>query len=150
MGMEMQNKEGQNKKPVGESASGVELIGDFIAKIFYRYLEDLGLSEKDLKDKKILDVGAGSRAFAGHCIRSGICKEVYSLEPKIGKINDEEEKIISAELNNEVKKQINFKTVRGKMENLPFEDQSMDLQCPDLTAIAMKKCKKTCKSRLMK
>ena len=127
MGMESPKTEGQDKKSIKESDYHIQKAEDFIAKNFHSYLDDLGLSEADIKNKRVLDVGAGARTFASHCIRTGINREIYSLKPRIGETYPEEEKEITAIIGEKEKKEIDSKTVKAVMENMPFKDQSMDL-----------------------
>lgn len=111
-----------------ESQEQLRIKGEeFESNLYHEYLEDLGLREDDLKNKKILDVGAGNRMFAGHCIRKGINENVYSLEPKVGKVYQETNKYLEAIWSPEVWQKINSRTVKAIREKIPFEDQSFDL-----------------------
>jgi len=95
--------------------------------LYNEYLEDLGLTEEDLKDKKIVDIGAGTRMFAGHCLRCEINSEVYSVEPNVGEVYPDEEGYVKAAWSPEIKKQVDLKTVKAIREKLPFESNSFDL-----------------------
>lgn len=92
---------------------------------FEYILGDIGLSCDDLRDKNILDIGAGERCLAAYCQLKGIPSEVYSAEPNI----DFEMYASSRELENwpEVKTQIDKRTVRDKRDALFFEDGAFDL-----------------------
>lgn len=92
---------------------------------FEYILGDLGLSYKDLHNKKILDIGAGERPIAAYCQLKGISSEVYSAEPNI----DFEMYASSRQLENwpEIKAQIDERTVKDKRDALSFEDRTFDL-----------------------
>ncbi len=52
--------------------------------IFKRYLKGLGLSEEDLKNKRILDLGCGEQGdFIKECLDKHITQEAYGLDAKI-------------------------------------------------------------------
>jgi hypothetical protein len=52
-----------------------------IENTYRRYLEDLGLNEKDLKNKKILDLGTGPNGeFVKYCLDKSIAKDVYGID----------------------------------------------------------------------
>ncbi|GEM_PF-4424629 len=89
---------------------------------FLDYLHHLGLSENDLqKAGRIVDIGAGSRYFVGHCVRTGIHSNAYAVEPDI-----EENPYIQG-LSPAARAEVNQHTLKSRLEGLPFKDQSVDL-----------------------
>lgn len=57
---------------------------------FKRYLKSLDINEKDLKDKRILDLGCGEGEFVKECLDRNISKEIYGLDLQINPENFEE------------------------------------------------------------
>ncbi len=94
-------------------------------------LRGLDLSEDDLRGKKILDAGAGSRRFGVGCITHGLTKEVYSLAKDwLPKTGDEElvpeirfQRVIPAVIRAELDK----RTVTAKAEVISIRDNTFDL-----------------------
>ncbi len=41
-------------------------------KLYNEYMRDLGITDDDLRDKAVADVGAGSRMFGAHVLREGL------------------------------------------------------------------------------
>jgi SAM-dependent methyltransferase len=83
----------------------------------------------DLEGKIVLDAGSGSGRAAFECLRYG-ARQVYAIEPSLGLL-----KILSYKLR--VRKEAGrIKTLRGRFNNLPFEDHSVDLAlaCSAFTA----------------
>ncbi len=76
--------------------------------IFKSYSRDLDLKPEDLEGK-ILDIGAGASEFAKWAKEHGVSDQIYSLDP--GRRHREEKE----------------KSVRGRADALPFEDQVFDL-----------------------
>lgn len=74
---------------------------------FRDYIEALNLSPEDF-EKKILDVGAGSAQFAKWAKDHGVSDKIFSLEPM--------EQMQETE-----------RAVRGKVEAVPFKNESFDL-----------------------
>lgn len=52
-------------------------------KTFERYLGGLCLTEQDLKDKSILDIGCENGDFAIACLEKGITKKAYGLDTQL-------------------------------------------------------------------
>lgn len=75
--------------------------------VFQNYMEDLKLSPEDF-DKKILDVGSGGSQFAKWAKEHHVSSQIFSLEPK----QEPREKT---------------KSVQGKAEAVPFQNESFDL-----------------------
>jgi SAM-dependent methyltransferase len=96
------------------------------SELFHEYLENLGLTESDLKNKRIVDIGAGMRIFAGHCIRTGINPNVYSVEPN-DEVFPEERSIPTSLWTKDVWDAVDRNTARATREALPYEDASFDL-----------------------
>lgn len=93
--------------------------------MYENYLQKLGLTEQFLKNKKILDIGAGNRMFASFCMKHGVSSEVYSLE---GNAEDYIDKKIKEVIwPDEVEKEIEKRTTRALSQNLPFEDNAFEL-----------------------
>jgi SAM-dependent methyltransferase len=92
---------------------------------YENYLQKLGLSKQSLKNKKILDIGAGNRMFASYCMKHGVSAEVYSVEGRSEDYIDKkiEEEIWPDEIRNEVEKI----TVRTLAQKMPFEDNSFEI-----------------------
>ncbi len=112
---------------VQENTQQTTIAEKRLLEAFHNYLDDLGLAEADIKGKKVLDAGAGARTFASYCIKNGVNNEIYSLEPRVGESYPEEEKELAIILDEETKQQIDSKTVKAVAEQMPFQDQSMDL-----------------------
>lgn len=79
-----------------------------IERTFRAYLRDLNLKEKDLLNKKILDVGAGDCNFAKYAKDNNINSDIYSLDP--------DEKVLK-----------NEKGIVGSAEHIPFPDEEFEL-----------------------
>lgn len=89
------------------------------------YLNHLGLSEDDLREGVILDVGAGNRHFAGHCLRSDISSEVFSIDPYIRQ-NKEEQNYLNHILRPGQRGLLDLHTVKGTADSIPFPDETFD------------------------
>lgn len=50
---------------------------------FNRYLKGLGLSEDDIRGKKILDLGCGEAEFIDSCISKGLTQEAYGMDLEV-------------------------------------------------------------------
>jgi SAM-dependent methyltransferase len=92
---------------------------------FDNLLENLGLEEPELHEKRILDIGAGERYLAAYCEKTGINSDVFSVEPNLG-ISSYNSGFVKKNWP-EIDKAIGEKTVVAKREALPFEDESFDL-----------------------
>lgn len=93
------------------------------------YSEYLEVTAEMLRDKIILDVGAGTRMFAAAVIDLGLTDQVYSLEKKIkgpAPMSEEFFREAFAELSDEVKRKIDDKTIVASYTNIPLPDESMD------------------------
>ena len=75
--------------------------------VFQNYMEDLKLLPEDF-DRKILDVGSGSSQFAKWAKDHHVSSQIFSLEPK----QEPQEKT---------------KSVQGKAEAIPFQNEAFDL-----------------------
>jgi ubiquinone/menaquinone biosynthesis C-methylase UbiE len=74
---------------------------------YKKYLEVLELTEEDLKDKEILDVGAGAAIFAKYAKEKRISDSIFSLEP--------------------IDEMQTDKGVKAVIEAVPFKDQAFDM-----------------------
>lgn len=114
-----------------------------INQYFRKQQDGLGLTDALMKDKKILDVGAGGREFAAGALLNHITEEIYSLEPglseqfqqsftpnqtpeEIKNIVDKRKKRLQY-LPQEIQESINKKTVAALGEQAPFRNNSFDL-----------------------
>jgi len=88
------------------------LVEETDEEVFQKYIEDLKLSPEDF-NKKILDVGAGSAKFAKWAKEHGVSKEIFSLEPRSGIIEEKDQ------------------SVCAQAETMPFRDESFDLVISD-------------------
>lgn len=80
---------------------------------YYRYLQELGLTTDEIRDKSILDVGSGSADFAAFAKKMDISARRYSVDVQDGQVNHpfrERERAVVAD---------------GM--HLPFADGSMDM-----------------------
>ncbi|GEM_PF-1759046 len=100
---------------------------DMETKGYEEYLNDLGLTEGMLKNKRIVDIGAGTRMFAGHCVRMDITNDVFSVEPNNGTTYPNEERAMGSLWSKEEREKIDGHTIRGTRESLPFQNETMDL-----------------------
>lgn len=95
------------------------------------YKDNLNLTDTDLENGTILDVGAGSRNFAASCIRYGINVNVYSLEPQWQALNGynraKQKSYLNKELTPVQRAILDLNTVIANAEEMPFPDQSFDL-----------------------
>jgi len=91
------------------------------------------LSDEDLRDKKILEIGAGDRRFAATCILNNITREVYSLEPalsgedKPGYASQGFLDKVMEGLPADMRRKIEEKTLVTTAEQIPVEKDSFDL-----------------------
>lgn len=98
---------------------------------FQLVLWDLDLSEENLRGRKILDAGAGSRRFGVGCITHDLTKDVYSLDeswlPKTG-----DEKLIpeirfQRTIPADIRAELDKRTMTAKAEAIPVRDSTFDL-----------------------
>lgn len=92
---------------------------------YNEYCKDLGLSEADLVGKRILDVGAGARLFASHVIGKGIAPETFSLDLYMEE--DEYAGITKALWSKELRREVEGRSLRADMVEMPFKDDVFDL-----------------------
>jgi len=72
---ERQNQEHQNNKLEEKSPEALR------ESTFRRYLKGLGLSEEELKDKRVLDLGCGEHGeFIRYLIENGITQKAYGID----------------------------------------------------------------------
>lgn len=102
-----------------------EYAENYEKETFENYLSQLGLIEIDLKDKKILDVGAARCFFASHALKHGISDQIYSVEPGHDSYADREAKKLI--WSGQIKNEIEGKTVHALAQALPFKDGSFNL-----------------------
>lgn len=82
-----------------------------------------------LQNKIVLDAGAGSGRASFECLRQG-AKRVYAMEPSAGLLNILEQKL------SEQPKNQQLLPLRGRFDNIPLENNSVDLAmaCSAFTA----------------
>ncbi|GEM_PF-5016853 len=114
-----------------------------IDQYFRKQQHGLGLTDALMKDKKILDVGAGGREFAAGVLLNHITEEIYSLEPGLSEhfqqtftpdrtaeevrdiVNKRKQRI--GHLPPEIQEKINQKTVVALGEQAPFRNNFFDI-----------------------
>lgn len=89
------------------------------------YLHGLGLSERDLRGKRVLDIGAGARLFASRCHKKNIDADIYSLDIDVD--DDWDRQIHEHVWSDEVRRNIDSRTVQADYRQLPFRTESFDL-----------------------
>lgn len=106
---------------------------EWLGKELKDYEEVFDLSNDYLREKKILEIGAGDRRFAATCLQNGITSQVYSLEPALGAeekpgyASKEFLKEVVEKLPQDVRAEIDKKTVVATAEATPFKDGAFDL-----------------------
>lgn len=80
-----QNKEEarQQEEKEFEEHKSIDTIEKSIKFGYEKYLKDFELNEKDLKDKKILDLGFGHGEFIFYCLENKISDNIYGIEGNI-------------------------------------------------------------------
>lgn len=91
------------------------------------YFTNAGIREIDLKNKKVVDIGAGARLLAGFATRKKITNDIYSVEPYLTNISPEEREVTEVLWDKTTKKIVDSHTIRAFGEQLPFADKSIDL-----------------------
>jgi SAM-dependent methyltransferase len=86
--------------------------------------------EPDMRDKVVLDAGAGSGRASFECLHHG-ARQVYAVEPSPGLLN-----ILRRKLSDSPEERRYIIPLRGSFEHLPLEDDSVDLalSCSAFTA----------------
>jgi len=98
-------------------------------KVFKRYSDDLGFKEDNIRGKSVLDIGAGSRKFAGYCIRTGLNENVHSIEPNpLGDLSRSDRKAyLNTKLTPTERAKLDINTTKAEFPNVDLEDGSFDL-----------------------
>jgi ubiquinone/menaquinone biosynthesis C-methylase UbiE len=109
----MTEKFPSTSKPEQNNPKDHEGYDETASEIYERYLEELGLSEGDLRDKQILDVGSGTAGFAKAVNERNIGAYVVSVED-----ND---------LREEEPPHTKEGYVRAEAQQLPFADNTFDM-----------------------
>lgn len=86
------------------------------------YQQRFSLTEDELREKKILDVGAGERIFAASCALDNVNENVYSLEPE-AELHSE----AIGKLPADVRKKVEQNTFMASAEQTWLEDNSVDI-----------------------
>lgn len=96
------------------------------------YLSDFGLAEKDLENKRVLDLGAGQRQFAFDCEATGL-GQVWSIADVrwdwLGVLRMMEYASRMKKESEEIGiwKRVGERSLEGLMQKLPFADRSFDM-----------------------
>lgn len=120
-------REGEYRPNLNEEPPSIEALDTRKNEPFHygQYLRHLGLKESDIRDRTILDIGAGTRVFAGYCYKNGINLEVYSIDPYL---KDESYLRYNGHIwDEETRRHVDAHSVVGSYENIPFQDKSFDL-----------------------
>ena len=92
------------------------------------YAYHLNLEEENLKGKKILDIGAGTRRFAREVEERGIQAEVFSLEPLFSLPKEKMDPKVQEFIEKyPVSTKVKEKTVAGVGDQMPFTNEAFDL-----------------------
>lgn len=105
---------------------------DWLKYTLQDYQEVFDLPEDDLKDKKILEIGACDRRVAAALMINKLTNEIYSLDPAYikqqeGYADTEVTKGVVERLPQDLQEEIKKRTVSSTAEETPFNDQSFDL-----------------------
>ena len=77
----------ENQKAIrGEPEVHSESPETYLRSTFERYIKGLDVTEDDVKDKRILDLGSGDGEFVESLIKKGITKEAYGLDANLDNI----------------------------------------------------------------
>lgn len=117
-----------------EKLSGLELDkAKNLEQSLRDYLKVFDLTEDDIRNKRILEIGAFDRKFATACIQNNITNHVYSLEPALSRTSGRHfvvKKILNQHRKNlprEINRIADKRAVAAIAEAVPFIDQSFDL-----------------------
>ncbi|MFN4181267.1 MAG: class I SAM-dependent methyltransferase [Candidatus Paceibacteria bacterium] len=70
---------------LNKEAGEIDKISEVEQKqVFSRYLAELGLSERDIKDKRIMDLGFGNGEFIKYLLSQGITSSAYGIDSHPG------------------------------------------------------------------
>lgn len=94
--------------------------------LWQEYLSNLRLTDDDIKNKTILDLGAGARGFASYALRHDINPKVYSLDTDFER-HSEESTMVRSILTQEQQDVINHHSIRANREQIPVPAESFDL-----------------------
>ncbi len=93
-------------------------------RIYNSYLKNLGITPDDLRNKRILDVGAERRYFAAHVLRENLTDQIFSLDPKVSPRSEDEK--LWKEIDEEMQEQVHIRTVKARGQAIPLKDESVD------------------------
>src|SRR3990172_6369129 len=88
--------------------------------VFQWYLNDLGLTEEQLKNKQVLDIGSGPAAlFVDYCLEHNITNNIYAIE------NDEfgRDREYGQEIEGADKLKSKSRFIQAWGEELPFDPE---------------------------
>ncbi len=126
-------KSAKEKEPVNKSYSKndgrrwIELVVRESEETVSLYYNNLGLTDEMLSQKNsVLDIGAGMADFAAHCKANKINDNVISLDLQ----QEDQPGIVDAQkmyFGEKIYEHVKNRTITGKMEEIPCEDESFDL-----------------------
>lgn len=93
--------------------------------VYDDYLASLGLTETELRDKRILDVGADKGFFASYCAQQGINPNVESVDG--GQLSYFDKKLQEAAWTDDTRQERQRRTKQALMQALPYQNESFDL-----------------------
>ena len=122
-----------NPEKIEQEEKVSEEMREWLTDTFGTTLEQFHLTVDELKDKKIIEIGAFDRRLAATCLLLGGTKEVYSVEPALGSEDQEgyaDKQLLMAvleKLPSSMRQQIEQRTLITDAEHIPLQDESVDV-----------------------
>lgn len=114
------------KEQLPKTGMSLAEYGEFLEKGGYEeYLKVLGLTEHDVRGKKILDVGASGCDFASYCLKHDINDQVDSVDG--GRLSYATKRLQAVQWSPAVRTHIEPRVKKALMQKLPYADQAYDL-----------------------